>query len=44
MVEPIKWELHKFDAVENKITVLDRLSKKEKTYHVPDATHGLPPI
>jgi DNA-binding LytR/AlgR family response regulator len=41
MVEPIKWELHKFDAVENKITVIDSLSKKEKTYHVPDATHAI---
>ena len=41
MVEPIKWELHKFDTVENKITVIDSLSKKEKTYHVPDGTHAI---
>ena len=41
MVEPIKWELHKFDTVENKITVIDSLSKKEKTYHVTDATHAI---
>lgn len=41
MAELNRWELHEFDAVKHNIIVLDKLSKREKYYHVPNATHAI---
>ena len=41
MVKLIRWELQKYDAVRNKIIVFDTLSKREKSYHVPNSTHAI---
>ena len=41
MVKLIRWELQKYDAVKNQIIVFDTLSKKEKSYHVPNSTHAI---
>lgn len=41
MADSNRWHLHKFDALENKIVVLDKLSKRERSYHVPNSTHAI---
>jgi hypothetical protein len=39
MLDSSRWDLHKFDYVNNKITVLDMLYKRQKSFHVPNSTH-----
>jgi hypothetical protein len=41
MADSNRWILHKFDALENKIVILDKLSKRERSYHVPNSTHAI---
>jgi len=41
MLESKRWSLHKLDMINNLIIVLDKLSKREKTYHVPNSTHAI---
>ena len=39
MLSLSRWELHKFDSVNNKIIIFDHLSKRQKSYYVPNSTH-----
>jgi len=41
MEQSSRWDLHKFDFVNNKIIVLDILSKRQKSFHVPNSTHAI---
>jgi hypothetical protein len=41
MGQSCRWDLQKFDFVNNKITVLDMLSNRQKSFHVPNSTHAI---
>lgn len=41
MAELIRWELLKFNILNNNITIFDNISKREKTYHVPNSIHAV---
>ena len=41
MGQSTRWDLRKFDFVNNKITVLDMLSNRQKSFHVPNSTHAI---
>jgi hypothetical protein len=41
MEQSSRWDLHKFDFVNNKIIVFDMISKRQKSFHVPNSTHAI---
>lgn len=41
MEQSCRWNIHKFDFANNKITVLDMLSKRLQSFHVPKSTHAI---
>ena len=41
MGQSCRWDLHTFDFVNNKIIVLDTLSNRQKSFHVPNSTHAI---
>ena len=41
MGQSCRWDLQEFDFVNNKITVLDMLSNRLKSFHVPNSTHAI---
>jgi len=41
MEQSTRWDLHKYDFVNNKIIVLDMISKRQRSFHVPNSTHAI---
>jgi hypothetical protein len=41
MEQSTRWDLHKYDFVNNKIIVLDMISKRQRLFHVPNSTHAI---
>jgi hypothetical protein len=41
MEQSSRWDLHKFDFVNIKFTVLVMLSNREKSFHVLNSTHAI---